>query len=119
VPQVGRVMDALQGRGDRAAVARELAGFSARSGLAQDSGNLFGTADTPLILVLLGESGLAFDYLERVAGETSSGVEWGMAMPTLDPIRCEPRFVALAERIKFDDRRALEVCGAHAAKAAP
>ena len=119
LPLVGRVVDALQGHGDRRAVARQLAAFSARAWIDQGSGTIFGTADTPPILVLLGEPGLALDYLERVAPETSSGAEWGMAMPTLDPIRCQPRFVALAKQIKFDDRRAVETCSANAAKAAP
>ncbi len=95
LPLVDAVVSALKGRGDRQATAQRLAAFSARSALDPTSGNIFTTAETPALLVLLGAPELALDYLERSADEpesTTNLVEWPMMLPALDPIRCTPRF---------------------------
>ena len=37
-------------------------------------------------------------------------IEWAMTLPVMDPIRCDPRFVALIDRLATTDRRAAAVC---------
>jgi tetratricopeptide (TPR) repeat protein len=113
LPLVDEVVDALKGRGDRRATAQRLAAFTGRSSLDPTSGNIFGTAETPALLVLLGAPDLALDYLERSVDEpenTATPPEWPMMLPALDPIRCTPRFKALVERLKTRDPRAATVC---------
>jgi adenylate cyclase len=113
LPLVDDVVDALEGRGDRAAVARRLAAFSGRSSLDPTSGNIFTEVQTPALLVLLGAPELALDYLERSVDEpesTAASPEWPMMLPALDPIRCTPRFRALVERLNTRDPRAATVC---------
>jgi TolB-like protein len=112
LPQVARTIDALTGKGDKRAVAREIAAAPSRSYLEQGSGNSFAPSDAPWVLVQLGEPGLALDYVERVAGEEGGVPEWAMMMPAMDPVRCEPRFVALIAKLKTRDPRHALVCGA-------
>jgi len=117
LPLVDAVVSALKGRGDRQATAQRLAAFSARSSLDPTSGNIFTTAETPALLVLLGAPELALDYLERSVDEPESTTnlpEWPMMLPALDPIRCTPRFKMLIERLKTQDPRAATVCAAGA-----
>ena len=112
LPLVNAVVDALQGRGDRLALARRLAAFSGRSALDPTSGNTFDTEETPFLLVMLGAQDLALDYLERRIDDPGNApVEWSMMLPALDPIRCTPRFKALVQKLKTHDPRAATVCG--------
>jgi len=111
VPQVGRLIDALTGKGDARAVAQQIAVTGSRSYLEQGSGTNFSLADAPLVLVMLGEPGLALDYLERTAAEEGGVPEWAMMMPAADPIRCDARFVALIAKLKTKDPRHAQVCG--------
>jgi adenylate cyclase len=115
--QIDEVMDAVAGWGDRRAVALRLAGHSARSSLDPDSGSAFGTVETPVLLILLDAPDLALDYLERSVDHPENNIalpEWPMMLPTLDPIRCTPRFKALVERLKTRDPRAATVCASAA-----
>jgi len=36
--------------------------------------------------------------------------DWTIMLPVLDPIRCEPRFAALVEKLKTADPHAAKVC---------
>jgi TolB-like protein/Tfp pilus assembly protein PilF len=113
LPLVDAVINALKGQGDREAVAQRLAAFPGRSALDPTSGNIFTTADAPVLLVLLGAPELALGYLERSTDEPESSTnlpEWPMMLPALDPIRCTPRFKALVDRLKTRDPRAATVC---------
>jgi TolB-like protein/Tfp pilus assembly protein PilF len=113
LPLVDAVVNALKVGGDQRATAQRLAAFSGRSALDPTSGNVFTTAETPALLVLLGAPELALDYLERSADEpesTTNLLEWPMMLPALDPVRCTPRFKALVERLKTRDPRAATVC---------
>ena len=111
-PLVHAVIGALQGRGDRAALARRLAAFPSRSNLDPDSGNVFGPDHTTVALILLGVPDLAMDYLERTVVEPGNiPATWTMMLPALDPIRCTPRFQALVEKLQAHDPRAATVCG--------
>jgi TolB-like protein len=115
--QVDEVVDALAGRGDRRAVALRLAAHTGRSSLDPDSGNAFGTVEATVLLILLGAPDLALDYLERSVDHPENNValpEWAMMLPTLDPIRCMPRFKMLIERLKTRDPRAATVCASAA-----
>ncbi len=108
--QVAELFDVLQGQGDRKAFVRRLLAFPARSWRDPQSGNLFGDLDVPVLLMLLGEPGSALDYVERTSHGMGLDLAWGVLMPSLDPIRCEPRFVAAIERIRIFDHRAARLC---------
>ena len=41
----------------------------------------------------------AFDYLERVYGDRSESIVWLKVDPSFDPLRNDPRFVALLKRV--------------------
>lgn len=110
VAQVAELFAAIAGTGDRHAFAQKLAGFSARAYLEPGSGNLFSNLETPPLLVMLGENQIALDYLERSSIAGYGGQEWAMMLPVLDPIRCDPRFTAVLQRLKTTDPRAAAVC---------
>jgi TolB-like protein/Tfp pilus assembly protein PilF len=111
MPLVEAVIAALDGRGDRGAVARQLAGYSTTAFLDPRSGVIFGYYETPALLVLMGQPDVALTYLEtHYKGETTP--EWPVMMPALDPIRCHPRFKALVRNMGTVDPYAASVCGA-------
>ena len=60
--------------------------------------------------MLLGEPGLALDYVDRASRGNPIDLAWGVLMPGLDSIRCEPRFVAAVERLHLVDHRAAGLC---------
>ena len=68
--------------------------------------------DVPVLLMLLDEPGLALDYVDRASHAPGAMVDlsWGILMPSLDPIRCDPRFVAAVERVQVVDHRAAKLC---------
>jgi adenylate cyclase len=111
VPLVTEVVEALSGRGDKRAVARRLAGFSARSFVEQDSGNIFSTQDVPQLLMALGMPEMALDYIERHADDPGP-IDWAVGLAALDPIRCEPRFQAVEKKLNIVDVRARGMCKA-------
>lgn len=108
--QVAELFDALQGKGEREAFARRLQVYPALSWLDPSSGNQFSDFDTPVLLMLLGEPGLALDYVDRASRSPFDSLARGMLMPSLDPVRCEPRFVAAVKRIGLVDQRAARLC---------
>jgi TolB-like protein/Tfp pilus assembly protein PilF len=111
-PMIEALVDAMDGRGDRRALARRLAAYPSRSWIDPASGTIFGSYETPALLVMLGERALALDYLERNAAEAGNTVEWPLMMAALDPIRCDPRFTALVKARKISDPHAARVCKA-------
>jgi TolB-like protein len=108
--QVAALFDALDGRGDRKAFARSLMAFPQRSWKEPGSGNLFGDFEAPVLLILLGEPGLALDYVDRGSRGNPIDLAWGVLLPSVDPIRCDPRFVAAVDRLKIVDYRAPRMC---------
>jgi TolB-like protein/Tfp pilus assembly protein PilF len=104
------VLAGVQGQGDRAGPARRLAAYESMSHRAPGSGTIFSGMETPSLLVLLREPELALDYLERIARERSHSPEWPFMVPALDPIRCDPRFVAALHSLGATDPRAARVC---------
>ena len=109
--QVGELVDALQGHGDRHALALRLAAFTVQSAYQPGSGNVFESYERPALLILLGEPKLALALLERLVGEDGSYADWAVMMPALDPIRCDPRFVAVVKQLKTFDPHYAKVCG--------
>ena len=102
--QVQELIDALQGRGDRHAFSKRLAASPHRSNLDPASKNLFNDYEIPPLLVVLGENELALTYLEdAVRSDDSNNMEWAIMLPTLDPIRCDPHFVALVKKLATSD----------------
>ena len=47
----------------------------------------------------LGENDKAFDYLERVYADRSESIVWLKVDPTFEPLRQDPRFVALIKKV--------------------
>jgi hypothetical protein len=64
----------------------------------------------PVVLMLLGERELTISYLERLAGQLGSHADWAVMMPIMDSIRCDPRFVAIIQRLKTTDPYVAKVC---------
>ena len=111
IPFVNEVFDALDGHGDRHAVAVRLAKFGQQSSFAQDSGNAFGIYVIPPLLVLLGEPDLVLPNLNPIADNDRSGqVEWATMMVSLGKLHCEPEFVAFAKRINTVDPHYATLC---------
>jgi TolB-like protein/Flp pilus assembly protein TadD len=108
--QVDELLSALGGQVDREMFARRLAAFPYRSWLDPASGNIFESAYIPPLLMKLDEPELALEYMERAAGEPASYMEWTTSLAVMDPIRCDPRFAALIERLVTTDPRASTVC---------
>jgi hypothetical protein len=70
--------------------------------------------------MLLEQPAQAQDYIERNTVEYPAGFGAALLIPVFDPIRCEPRFVAAAAKLKLVDVRARKRCPAGAgAKARP
>ncbi|WP_158637124.1 tetratricopeptide repeat protein [Arenimonas daejeonensis] len=108
--QPDRIIDALSGKGDRKAVARELAALPFNSNVIPGSGNSMEDQIVALVLVLLGEHALALDYVERISGELGNTMDWGVMLPGMDPIRCDPRFQAVVAKLGAKDPHAATVC---------
>jgi TolB-like protein/tetratricopeptide (TPR) repeat protein len=108
--QATELVDALAGSTDRQAFARRISDFPINSNLDRGSGNALAGDVVTAVLMLLGERELALDYLERLAGIPNGFADWTIMLPVMDPIRCEPRFVAVVERLKTTDPHAAKVC---------
>lgn len=104
------LVEALASRSDRRALALRYAALPSTSSFDPTSGNAFLGYEIPMVLMLLGERELALSYLERLAGELGSHADWTVMLPVMDPIRCDPRFVAIIQRLKTTDPYAAKVC---------
>jgi len=104
------LINALTGRADRHALALWYAGLSHYSRTDPSSGNAFSAYAVPSILMLLGEGDLALDYMERIVTDLGTDVDWAVILPTMDPLRCGPRFRALVKQLKATDPHAAKVC---------
>ncbi|MEO6155953.1 MAG: hypothetical protein ABIP16_09535 [Thermomonas sp.] len=105
------LVDALSGRRDKHALAVRMAALPFNSNVDKGSGNGLEDQVVALVLVLLEEHALALDYIERNAGNLGSTMDWAVMLPQMDPIRCEPRFVAVVAKLKTTDPRHATVCG--------
>lgn len=102
---------AIEGGAGRHALAQRYAALSLRSDNDPGAGNALMSQDIATVLVLLGENGLALDYLDRLTGLGTDDASWAVMLPSLDPIRCTPRFKAVIARLKTSDPHAARVCG--------
>lgn len=111
--EVAQVVDALQGRGDRHAIAVRLAAFMPQSIRDPNSGNAFQPYVIPSLLVQLGEPKLALKNLQaRAYTDVAGQSEWAVMMPAIGQLRCDPEFVALVKKIKTIDPHYAQVCRA-------
>jgi tetratricopeptide (TPR) repeat protein len=101
--------DALAGHGDRHALAARYAALPLQSNLDPTSGNVLEDYDLAAVIVRLGERELVLDYLERIAAE---GGDWAIMLPAMDPVRCEPRFIAVVKKMRTTDPHYAKVCQA-------
>jgi TolB-like protein/Tfp pilus assembly protein PilF len=108
--QARELVDALAGRADRHALGQRLAALDYKSHLDSASGNILNGYQTAIVLMLLGEHELTLSYLDVLASELGGEAEWAMILPVMDPIRCDPRFVAIIQRLKTTDPYAAKVC---------
>ena len=104
------IVSALSGNGDRHALAARMSALPLRSRLVASSGNALEDYHVASVLMLLGEGQLALDYVDRLSRELGNEMDWAIMSPALDPIRCEPRFVAVVKRLKTFDPYAAKVC---------
>ncbi|MEO7258963.1 MAG: hypothetical protein ABIW35_05380 [Luteimonas sp.] len=110
--QVNELINAMQGHGDRHAIASQLASSGLQSASDPTSGNVFLPNSIPMLLVLLGEQQMALAYLEKIANENSSDLtSWAVMPLALAQVRCDPRFVALVKQLKTTDPHYAKVCG--------
>jgi TolB-like protein/Flp pilus assembly protein TadD len=109
-PLVKELIDAFAGRGDRDALAQRLVAGGSNASDVRGRGALLFAAETPALLVALDHGELALDFLERLGSESGDDLDWAIVLPALDPIRCDPRFVALVERRKIRDPHWQRVC---------
>ena len=108
---VDEVFDALEGHGDRHAIAVRLAAFGPQSSYDPRSGNAFGVYVIPPLLVLLGEPQLVLRNLEPFALNDRSGqAEWAMMMKALGPLHCDAAFVDLVKRMRTNDPHYSALC---------
>ncbi len=118
-PEVDLVFDALQGHGDRRAVAVRLAGFMPQSSNDPKSGNAFQPYIITPLLVMLGEPKLALSNLQAWAYTDRAGMsEWAVMQPALGQLHCDPDFVALVKRINTSDPHYAKLCADQAMSAA-
>jgi hypothetical protein len=111
IPFVNEVFDALDGHGDRHAVAVRLSKFGQQSSFAQDSGNAFGIYEIPTVLVMLGEPNLVLPNLRPIADNDRSGqTEWATMMIALGKLHCDPEFVAFVKHINTTDPHYATLC---------
>jgi len=114
LPLVNEILDAVEGRGDRRTIARRLAAFPLRSDVTPGSGNIFSDGEIPGLLMLLGEPDIALGYVEQHSLEPFGSLDWAMVASSMDPIRCDPRFQAVARNLAINDLRAAKLCGRQA-----
>ena len=108
--QGGELVAALTGNSDAAALAARYAALSYNSRFDPRSGNAIEGYDLPSVLMLLGEPALALDFVEKLAASPGGTADWTVMMPAMDPIRCEPRFVAVVSKLKTADPHFERVC---------
>jgi TolB-like protein/Flp pilus assembly protein TadD len=111
VGQGRELVQALAGKGDQRALALRYASLPFKSNLDPGSGNNLEDFHLAPLLVMLGERDIALDYLERFSSKVGSTAEWSIMLPAMDPIRCEPRFVAVVRKLGTHDPHFSKVCG--------
>ena len=111
VARAERLLDALAGRGDVAAVIAELAVLPYNSVVDDRSDNVLEDHIVAAMLMQLGGHEEALAFLERTSVEGGNTVEWALVLPSFDPVRCMPRFQALFTVIGSQDPHAARVCG--------
>lgn len=108
--QAQAIVNALTGKADRHALAQKLAALPFNSSVIPTSGNSLEDQVVAQLLMMLGEPNFALDYIERNASELGSTMTWAVMLPQMDPIRCEPRFVAIVKELKATDPYFDKVC---------
>ncbi len=101
---------ALSGNADKHALAVKMAALPFNSNVEPASGNALEDQIVALILVQLDEHALALDFMERNAANMGSTMDWAIMLPQMDPIRCEPRFIAVVKKLKTNDPHFAKVC---------
>ncbi len=109
--QVDELFNALRSKSSKTDFAQRLAALGFNSKFNPASKNLFEDYDMPSVLILLGEKEITLDYLERFSEIKGNYVDWAIMMPAMDPIRCEPRFIALVNKLKAHDPYFDKICG--------
>lgn len=98
------------GRSDRHALAMRMAALPFNSIVDPASGNGLEDQIVALVLMMLDEPGLALDFIERNAQNLGNTMDWAVMLPQMDPIRCEPRFVAVVQKLQTTDPRYAKAC---------
>jgi hypothetical protein len=88
----------------------QMAALPFNSNLIEGSANVLEDQIVAAVLMMLDEHGLALDYMERNADNLGTTMNWAVMLPIMDPIRCQPRFVAIIGKLNTSDPRFDKVC---------
>jgi len=69
-----------------------------------------GDSDMVVWFIAVGRNDLAVQRIERMAETLPQLARWSMVDFHADPLRCDPGFRALAQRLGFEDKRAATQC---------
>ncbi len=103
------LMAAIEG-GEGESLARRYAALPFNSKFDPDSGNAMEGYNMPAVLMLLGANDRALEYVELLTRDPGGTADWAVMLPALDPIRCEPRFIAVVKKLKTTDPHFARVC---------
>jgi hypothetical protein len=56
-----------------------------------------------VVYIALGKTETAMDWMEKAFADHSNGLVFLKVEPELDPLRSNPRFIALQKRLNFPD----------------
>ena len=108
--QARMVADALEGKGDRKAVARRLAAMPYHAIFDPAQSVAVYDQTLPALLLALGEPELALDRFVLTAEREPKDAMEFFWDPYLDAIRCDAAFQQAAINLKIVDHRATRVC---------
>lgn len=108
--QGAELVNALAKGKDAHALAVRMAALPFNSYLDKASGNALEDQTVALVLMLLDEHALALNYIEHNVDNLGSTMDWAVALPQMNPIRCDPRFIAVVNKLNTTDSRHAEVC---------
>jgi hypothetical protein len=104
------IADALENKGDRRSLARQLVDTPYHAIYDLDQPGIVHDKALPALLLALGEPELAIQRLALNAKAAPKNVLDVIWDPQLDPIRCEDAFQQIVTQLKVPDRRADRIC---------
>ena len=104
------IADALDGNGDKPAMARQLLNMPYHALFDPTHPGTVHDAALPALILALGEPELALERFKLNANNEPNDVMAVIWDPQLDPIRCDEMFQQVVRQLRVSDRRAERVC---------